>query len=108
MSPGVTRLGDGLALLSLGDGGSGAALPLEWELCAGSPSAAAAGAPSGASLLQCRPASGAGASTSSWRQAASRGAPVVRRVGDMRGGALFQVRGSFLMGSSANFGRPRL
>ena len=91
MRAGVTRLGDGLALLSLGGEGGGAALPLEWDLCSSSTSAAAG--PSGAVLQHfTRPASGAGASTSSWRQSVAAGAPASRRAGDMRGGALFQVR----------------
>jgi len=86
---GVSHLGDGLALLRLGEAAAGRGLPLEWELCGSAAAGGGAGAGAGGlpRLPLVRAASGAGASTST-----TAGAPPVRRVGDMRGGALFQVR----------------
>lgn len=87
----IAPLADGLALLSLGQGREGS---LDWELSCGCsvPSAAAAataavGRPRFSPAV--RATSGAGASTSTWTVT---GEPITRRAGDMRGGALFQVR----------------
>jgi hypothetical protein len=89
----VTPLADGLALLSLDGGPDGdAGGDLHWELSCSRLPAGAAGVARPRFSPAMRAASGAGASTSTWGEGEVAGAPSSRRPGDMRGGALFQVR----------------
>ena len=89
----VTPLADGLALLSLDGGPDGdAGGDLHWELSCSRLPAGAAGVARPRFSPAVRAASGAGASTSTWGEGEVAGAPSSRRPGDMRGGALFQVR----------------